>query len=111
MREQTTAAPPVRQKRGPKPHICGERFNFFPGEELTKAMLAVEQRRKKMKLPMAFTRSYIFREGGRRMVKFLNELMDKAGQGDLHAKKRVATYGVKRKQHLTGTKTNNTKNA
>jgi hypothetical protein len=83
------------KKRGRKKMFDGGRVNFYLRTKLLEAMVEVETRRKSLKLPYALTKSYLCRAGLRMVIKHLNELMDRAENGDLHAKKRVVKYGEK----------------
>lgn len=84
---------PESRGRGRPKKLGGDRINFFPGEKLRLKMLKLEERRKRMKLPYAFTFSYLLREGGNMVVKHLKSLMDEAESGNLHAKQRVSEFG------------------
>lgn len=87
------------KKLGRKSKLGGYRLNFYPGTDLNDAMEKIEERRKKLKLPFAFTKSYIAREGIGKMLEHLTTLMDRAEGGDLHAKRRVRKLGIKPKQN------------
>ena len=86
-------------KLGRPPVLGGERLNFFPGAELSTRMTALEKERKALKLPYAFTKSYICRLGIELFCSQVEALFAKAKRGDLHARKRVEHWGQKLKKY------------
>lgn len=76
-------------KRKRRKRIGGFRVNFFPGEALIKVISELERRRRILGFPGKFTKSFVFREGAWMFVHRMNDKMDKALKGELHAKKRV----------------------
>ncbi len=87
-----------KSNAGRKTEFGGKPLNFFPGEKLRGAMIEIEERRQNMKLPFAFTFSYLLREGAWILIEHLDSLMREAHRGNLHAKKRVVSYGQKTKK-------------
>lgn len=87
------------KKRKRSHALGGKRVNFFPGEELTEKMEELEERRKNLKLPNAFTKSYLIREGLVLVTDYLETLLDKAESGDLQARRRAKECGRKLKKY------------
>ena len=90
-----------KKKLGRKVSLGGSRVNFWPGADRVKRMDALEKARKELRLPFAFTTSYICREGIDLFCSHVEALIAKARLGDLHAKKRVGHLGQKLKKHET----------
>lgn len=88
-------------KMGRKKVFGGSRLNFFPGEDLLRRMRAIEEERQRLRLPHAFTKSWLGRFGLMKALDFLEAEIAKAKNGDLHAKRRVRTYGEQLKKEQT----------
>jgi len=86
-------------KRGRRCVLGGERANFFPGEDLIEAIEKLEVRRKKLNLPHAFPKSYVFREGAWIFVRKVKALMKEALGGNGTAKTKLSELGQKLKKY------------
>jgi hypothetical protein len=86
MPKKPTVAPVHRGPGRPRT-FGGDRFNFFPGDQIFADYESLKDRYTSAKIKPP-TLSFIFREGGQQVIRRMNADLDQARKGSFHAKAR-----------------------